>query len=383
MSVQLRVPALWWRKAGRRLPKRMRALSAGVLAATLVVALTATSVRAHSAAPTPGEPVTRTFTFTYEVAIPVLPPGTGPIDIFVPLAIANHSQDILRRDLKTRLPGQEKTESRYRNRFWHGHLEQSDGKPLSIVVDYLVRRRVWQPQRLAAGTRARSLKEREELALFLGPNQRMPISGPLIDQVRAELPKTDPSPLSRTRAIYDYVIDTMEYKKVGTGWGNGDTLWACSQRYGNCTDFHALFISLARAEGIPARFEIGFPIPEDRPAGEINGYHCWTEVYLADVGWFPIDASEAWKHKERRDLYFGTQPADRLQFTVGRDLELGEGHTTGPLNYFIYPHVEVAGQRLDSVQTHFSFSEEVSKARMSRNGAATWRKQGNATGPVL
>lgn len=201
MSMQLRVPALWRRGAGRRLPKRTRALSAGVLAATLVAALTATSVRAHSAAPTPGEPVTRTFTFTYEVEIPALPPGTGPIDIFVPLAISNHSQDILRRDLKTRIPGQEKTESRYGNRFWHGHLEQSDGKPLSIVVDYLVRRRMFQPQRLAAGTRARSLKEREELALFLGPNQRMPISGPLIDQVRAELPKTDPSPMSRARHL--------------------------------------------------------------------------------------------------------------------------------------------------------------------------------------
>jgi len=75
------------------------------------------------------------------------------------------------------------------------------------------------------------------------------------------------------------------------------------------------------------------------------------------VGWFPIDASEAWKHKERRDLYFGTQPADRIQFTIGRDLELGDGHTTGPLNYFIYPHVEVAGKRLDDVKRSFRFSE--------------------------
>jgi hypothetical protein len=63
-------------------------------------------------------------------------------------------------------------------------------------------------------------------------------------------------------------------------------------------------------------------------SGKIEEYHCWTEFYLPGVGWFPIDASEAWKHKERRDLYFGTHPADRIQFTVGRDLELGEGHTT-------------------------------------------------------
>jgi len=89
----------------------------------------------------------------------------------------------------------------------------------------------------------------------------------------------------------------------------------------------------------------------------IDGYHCWTEFHLPDVGWFPIDASEAWKHRERRDLYFGTQPADRIQFTIGRELELGDGHTTGPLNYFIYPHVEVAGKRLDNVKRSFRFSE--------------------------
>jgi transglutaminase-like putative cysteine protease len=237
-------------------------------------------------------------------------------------------------------------------------LDRSDGQPITIVVEYTIQRRVFQQQRLAtSGMRAYSQKEREELARFLGPDRLVPIAGPLIDKVRADFPQTDPSPLARARAIYDYVIDNMEYKKVGSGWGNGDTFWACSARYGNCTDFHALFISLARAEGIPARFEIGFPIPEDKSSGVIDGYHCWTEVHLPGVGWFPIDASEAWKRKERRDLYFGTHPADRIQFTIGRDLELGEGHTTGPLNYFIYPHVEVAGQQLDSVKKRFRFSE--------------------------
>lgn len=37
--------------------------------------------------------------------------------------------------------------------------------------------------------------------------------------------------------------------------------------------------------------------------------------------------------------------------------ELGEGRTTGPLNYFIYPHVEVAGKRLDNAKRSFRFSE--------------------------
>lgn len=314
----------------------------------------------------------RLFTFTYEVEITPQPRGSGPIDVFVPLATSDAHQEILRRDLQASIPGRERTESRYGNRFWHGHLGRSDGKPITIAVDYLVRRRPFQRDRLASGPGTHSPEEREQLALFLGPDRLVPIDGPVIDRVRADLPKTDPSPLSRARAIYDFVIDRMEYKKVGTGWGNGDTFWACSAWYGNCTDYHALFISLARAEGIPARFDIGFPIPSDRPSGEIAGYHCWTQLHLPGVGWFPIDASEADKNPALRELYFGAQPADRILFTIGRDLELGEGHATGPLNYFIYPHVEVAGQTLEGVKTHILFADVPhEKAALKATGKRT------------
>ena len=154
------------------------------------------------------------------------------------------------------------------------------------------------------------------------------------------------------------MVDNVEYKKVGSGWGNGDTFWACSERYGNCTDFHALFISLARSEGIPARFEIGFPVPRDRAAGDIGGYHCWVQLYLPERGWVPIDASEAARHPEQRELLYGTQPTDRIHFTTGRDLVLSAGSAAMPLNYFIYPYVELGGKpwRTD-LQTAFSYRE--------------------------
>ena len=70
-----------------------------------------------------------------------------------------------------------------------------------------------------------------------------------------------------------------------------------------------------------------------------------------------IDASEAKKHPELRDLLLGSHPADRIQLTVGRDLQLGEGHRSGPLNYFVYPLVEVDGERLEGVETRFRYAE--------------------------
>jgi hypothetical protein len=100
--------------------------------------------------------------------------------------------------------------------------------------------------------------------------------------------------------------------KTGEGWGHGHTLWACDSRHGNCTDFHSVFISMARAEKIPARFQIGFPLPADKHSAEIPGYHRWAEFYLDSTGWVPIDISEAWKHPEKHDYFFGAHDVNRV-----------------------------------------------------------------------
>ncbi len=68
------------------------------------------------------------------------------------------------------------------------------------------------------------------------------------------------------------------------------------------------------------------------------------QLHLPETGWFPIDASEAHKHPERRELFYGTQPPDRIHMTTGRDLRLGEDHRGPALNYFVYPYVEIGGE---------------------------------------
>jgi transglutaminase-like putative cysteine protease len=91
--------------------------------------------------------------------------------------------------------------------------------------------------------------------------------------------------LARARAIFDYTIESLKYQRYGSGWGRGDALRACDAKSGNCTDFHAYFIALARAAGIPARFAIGAAIPSERNEGGIDGYHCWAEFYAESMWW--------------------------------------------------------------------------------------------------
>ncbi len=159
--------------------------------------------------------------------------------------------------------------------------------------------------------------------------------------------------LARARALYDHVIATVRYARYGPGWGRGDAVYACDARSGNCSDFHAYFIALARAMGIPARFAIGAAIPSERNDGGIDGYHCWAE-FFAEGKWVPVDISEANKNSSLADYYFGHHPANRFELSKGRDLVVEPEPAAGPINFLAYPVMEMNGKTI-KVQTEFLF----------------------------
>ncbi|MBI3324509.1 MAG: transglutaminase domain-containing protein, partial [Candidatus Omnitrophica bacterium] len=161
---------------------------------------------------------------------------------------------------------------------------------------------------------------------------------------------------ARAKGIYDYVRQTMAYDKTVPGWGRGDTRRACLLGKGNCTDFHSLFISMARAERIPARFKIGVVVPQE-PSGVIPGYHCWAEFYEPGQGWVPVDASEAWKHPELADYYFGARDPNRFLISVGRDIQLVPRQQGMSVNIFFAPYVEVDGQAFSNVGVEVRFTD--------------------------
>jgi transglutaminase-like putative cysteine protease len=153
-------------------------------------------------------------------------------------------------------------------------------------------------------------------ASYLSPDRLVPINGQ-IKLVSAKAGDPGGSAYEQAWAIYNYVIANMSYDKSGTGWGRGDAIYACNVKRGNCTDFHSLFIAIARSRGIPARFTIGFPLGAPSGQGTISGSHCWAEFY-AGGQWVPVDASEAWKHPQLRQYYLAmsTRTALRLRWAA-------------------------------------------------------------------
>jgi len=189
---------------------------------------------------------------------------------------------------------------------------------------------------------ALSLKATEtsqQIARFLQPDRLVPVVGKPVELLKGK--KLGAGEIDSAKVMYDVVDGHMKYSKEGEGWGRGDAVWACESKFGNCTDFHSLFISMARANKIPAKFEMGFSVPTKGTEGPVGGYHCWAWFLADNKGWIPVDISEANRNPEMKDYYFGNLTEDRVQFTTGRDIDLTPKQSAQPLNFFIYPHAEV------------------------------------------
>ena len=300
----------------------------------------------------------RHFTFHYAFTVKNLSPGKK-VRIWIPAAQSDAYQEVRIVSVQGDLPLKKTTEPKYGNQIYYA--ETKSAKPeLHFDVEYDVIRheRVALGQavpHMVAASNSSSLSAKEKQK-DLQPDILVPVSG-LPADLAAKVAQGKTDSLDKARAIYDYVFTIMRYDKTGTGWGHGDVLYACDAKKGNCTDFHSLFIAMARSQGIPARFEIGFPLPPDKHSAEIAGYHCWSDFWIDGRGWIPVDISEAWKHPEKRDYFFGSHDVNRVQFSLGRDLRLNPAQGGKPLNYFVYPYVEVDGQEFPNVALAFSFAD--------------------------
>ena len=74
----------------------------------------------------------------------------------------------------------------------------------------------------------------------------------------------------------------------------------------------------------------------------------------------PVDTSEANKHPDQREYFFGAHDPHRVLFTVGRDIMLQPPQQGPPLNYFIYPYVEVDGKPFDHVAHRVRYQDVMS-----------------------
>jgi transglutaminase-like putative cysteine protease len=182
------------------------------------------------------------------------------VRVWIPLAHSDAFQDVTVVSKSGDLPLKQVHQPEYRNEVLYAETSKADKGEYKFSVDYDVVRREHVVLVNGKPLGDRGLRPRHESSWrdFLRPDRLVPVTG-VPAQLAAQETSGATTPLEKAKDIYEYVFRTMKYDKSGEGWGHGDTLWACDSKHGNCTDFHSVFISMARAEKIPARFEIGFP----------------------------------------------------------------------------------------------------------------------------
>ena len=228
----------------------------------LTKALLALAVLLSPASPVAASPASRSFEATYVGTVEQIPAGLNRLEVWVPLPQDSPAQRIRNVKVDSPYPGEVRHEKEFGNSYYYISTDQPRTGKLEIRVSFEAERKevlssglLRAGQHEAEATMERYLKEEKLVTL-----------SPRVRELAHRITYGNTTPEAKAHAIYDYIVNTMIYDKTpGTGWGNGDTERACDVSKGNCTDFHSLFMSLARAEGIPARFIIGFPLkPESR-----------------------------------------------------------------------------------------------------------------------
>jgi transglutaminase-like putative cysteine protease len=127
----------------------------------------------------------------------------------------------------------------------------------------------------------------EDQAEYLSATIFLPVEHPEIQAKAAALIAGASDRRDAAKRIHDWVYDNVEKRPV-IGVPNG--LEVLRTLTGDCNEHTALYVSLARAAGIPARIAAGVVYAEPGDGTGAFFYHAWPEVYLGGAApWVPID----------------------------------------------------------------------------------------------
>ncbi len=210
--------------------------------------------------------------------------------------------------------------------------------------DFPIREAAWDPA---------------DFALYLAPTSLGPVDGQvkiLADQITAG----QKTVLGKARAIYDWICETMYRDPETRGCGAGDVCTLLEKPGGKCADIHSVFVSLARAAGVPSREIFGIRQAKEQEQDISTWQHCWAEFYLPGYGWVPVDPGDVRKMmlteklelsdakiSKYRKYFFGGIDAYRVSLGQGRDLVLNPPQQGGAVNYLMYPYAQIGSKTLD------------------------------------
>ncbi len=315
--------------------------------AALATAIAAPARAADGAGPADAHDTAHTYDIDWTVHVDAVPAGAKEARVWISIPQELPEQQVSDLAVHTDYPWKIVEDPTFHNQAVMVTVPSPSGQ-ISIPLSARVKREpVLEPIPATLTPANRALYLRSEALVSLSPRIRA-----LADSIGG----TD-------RDRYNYVLASMTYDKKAPGWGHGDSERACDVHKGNCTDFHSLFMSLSRAEKVPARFEMGYQTTLKGEKDHVGSYHCWAWFYDdPSRSWVPVDISEADLEPERADFLFGHLDAERVTFSRGRDVML-PGMRGKPLNYLpAGAYVEVDGKPFEGVSRSISYTVDAAGA---------------------
>jgi len=128
---------------------------------------------------------------------------------------------------------------------------------------------------------------------------------------------SETDPYQKMKRIYEWINATIPW----AGSRDYSTIqnipqYVLENRHGDCGQVTLLFMTLARYNGIPTRWQSGFMMQP----GNLD-MHDWSEFYIEGIGWIPMDQSFGLNtFTDNQDVkYFYTNGTDAYRLIVNSD----------------------------------------------------------------
>ena len=255
-------------------------------------------------------------------------------------------------------------------RMVHAQFDASQSVPFVEVTSRIQtqnRLQDWKSKNVPAESAA-------ALAAYTRATALIPVDGIVLSTATQAIAgaKTD---VQKAQMLFDWIVTNTYREPKVRGCGEGDikAMLETGNLGGKCADLNTLFVGLCRAVGLPARDVYGLRVaPSAFGYKELGGIsaklqgaqHCRAEVYLQGHGWVAMDPADVTKvmRQETTDwikdprnpvvapvnrVLFGGWEGNWMAYNTAHDVVLPQAQ--GPrLGFFMYPHAETGGKRLDA-----------------------------------
>ena len=178
---------------------------------------------------------------------------------------------------------------------------------LEIVVEGNVKSRAYNLKTAKSLNKNISPETQMTLQKYLQPQDRIESDDLLIKNIAEKIQgKTQEEILEN---IYKYIQTNMNYRLSGCVGAKQAFLAG----HGQCCDYAAIMVAIARAKGIPARIVGGNVLINNQQSTA----HNWVEIYYDKYGWVTYDPTIAALRESVNSLIYNTSPNVKYLKTCG------------------------------------------------------------------